>query len=503
MITNSGVLPFLPAVKWFHHRREFSFGNVFPLVAPLGRIPPFQFSRALDETGIGNITLIRYADGQEYSVQVAMLLTGLTGATYPTSGNEIGYEHTLYPGSVALPVSGLTEGIHYLRFEDSMGEFFLSELFTWTQGLENRRDYVKVEWWHNEAVTFSGGRIQYDFPYKNWVWLHTDIGKPDYQVTERVVNRDGIDFPLQTISYKVHKFQFHATEYLLDSMYLIRAHDHKEVTHMGNVIGAGDFDKIFSFLLTPEWREQGNVASVEVEFRSNRVVVVNGRSYTDLDYEAGEGECFAANYLAVALILEDSPQYVGRYWTNEFGVDEGTIETGDYVLVKKLIDDTVDLMQYNGTTYVNIFPANFTTAQTIRRSIPGELERRDSYFFQLAGNFRETPIVLSESNVGSIYTISGATFDNTLIEVWLRTDDGDILAGTFLSDDFNDSGVGISFDAAGSNAYWVRARTYICDNLGESEVTTFEGIDWWEIENDFVVQGDPDAPSPDDPVDDG
>ncbi len=494
MLTNSGILIFVDNAKWLNHRREYAYGQIFPLAAPIGRIPPFQFSRALGETGVINLTLVRRSDGQEYSIQTEMTLTGLASETVATAGNEIGYEHVMYPGSAALPISGFSEGLHYLRFEDDMGEYWLSEYFAFVQDLNVRRDYVKVEWWHNENVTFSGGRIKYTFPYKNWAWLFTDIGKPDYQVTERVEARDGIDFPLQTIMYKVHRFNFLSTEYLLDAMHLIRGHDHVEVTHMGRVIGAGDFDKIFSFLLTPEWQEQGDVAAVDVEFRSNRVVIVNGRAYEDLDYDEGECGCLTINYSATAWIDDGSPEFAGGFWTDEGAVNH-SFETGQYAIV--VVGGFDVLRQWNGTSFIS-------TPITARQNVCTVHDSRNPYvrdsfyFYRSTANaaMYQIPVILSDSNVDSVYTISGDTFTDSLIEVWLRTDTDDILAATFTDTDFES---GITFDASGSNAYMVRARTYICENIGETDWSTFEGIGWWEIENDFEVQPDPGPPDPDTP----
>lgn len=480
MINNTGVLHFLEAEKWLISNRSYSYGQVFPLVEEVGVLPPFQFSRNLAETGFQNPTLIRRSDGLETSIQVALLLTGLTGETVATAGNEIGYTMVIYPGSAALPVSGLGEGIYNLRFEDDNANVFYSEYFSWVRGLHYRNDYIKLEWWHNEDIMFSGGKIRYLFPYKNRIWLQSDIGKPDYPVVEKVVNRDGVDFATQTISYKLHKFQFLANEHMLDTLALVRAHDAKVVTHMGKVIGEGNFDKIYSFLLTPEWQEQGDIATVDVEFRTNKVVIVNGRDYETLTYEVAECGCFETTYTATAWITDGSDEYLGGYWTNEFGVNF-SFEVGDYVIIDGIGDN---LKQWNGSSYIDVPMANGETVCTFHDSRTGMLARESNYFFKVTIGLSQNPIVDSESNVDSIYTISGQTFEFTLIEVWLRTDTEDILYGTFTHTEF---AAGISFDASGSNAYHVIARTAACPNIGESEWVGFEGIGWWEIENTFEI----------------
>lgn len=484
-LTNSGILQFLPAEKWLISNRSYSYGAILPLVEQVGVVPPFQFSRELGEIAFDNPTLIRHSDGTEFPIQSALLLTGLVGETVATSGDDIGYEMVIYPGSAALPVTGLTEGLYNIRFEDSMGNVYYSEHFSWIQGLQYRDDYIKIEWWHNSDITFSGGKIRYTFPYKQRIWVQADIGKPEYPVEEKVVNRDGIDFPLQTISYKLHKFQFLATEHMLDSMYLIRAHDSKVITHMGKVIGEGDFDKIYSFLLTPEWLEQGDIASVEVEFRTNPVVIDNGRAYEDLTYEVGECGCFDANYMAEAWILDPSPEYSGGYWTDEFGANHSFV-AGDYVVVTDALFP--QLKQWNGTSFIDTPIAALETVCLVHDSRTGMYARESNYFYLksgIGGALGQAPSVTSETNVDTIYTISGDTYENTLIEIWLITDDGDILQGTYTENDFSS---GITFDASGSNGYYVRARTAACPNLGESEVVGFEGIGWWEVENTLEVQ---------------
>jgi hypothetical protein len=271
---------------------------------------------------------------------------------------------------------------------------------------------------------------------------------------------------------------------MLDSMYLIRAHDSKVITHMGKVIGEGEFDKIYSFLLTPEWLEQGDIASVDVEFRTNPVVIENGRAYEDLAYEVAECGCFNTNYLAEAWITNPSAEYTGGYWTDEFGANH-SFTVGDYVVVTGAL--FTQLKQWNGSTYIDTPIAALETVCTVHDSRTGMYARESNYFYQRSGignALAQEPSVLSESNVDTIYTISGDTYENQLIEIWLLTDGGDILQGTYTEDDFS---AGIEFDASGSNGYYVRARTAACPNLGESEAVGFEGIGWWEIENTFEV----------------
>lgn len=459
-----------------------------PLVAPLGRIPPFQFAKDLTDSGAYNWTLINYNTGTETSVNSELQLAGLD--VFVKNSKSI-YR---FPGSVNLPGINLTEDLYYLRFEDSHGNFIFSEIFAWQDNLDNNRKYVKVEWWHGEDFDYPGGTIRYDFPFKMWAYLYTDIGKPDRLQKEEVEERDGRKLYLKQISWKVFKFEFRAPEYLIDAMDLIWQHDACQVTHMGRVY------EVEEFVMETEWLEYGDFGRVTVEFRTDTVVVVNGRSLEDFDYEPGPGECFTPNYDAVAWITWNGDNYNNFTWVNEFGGADNAINPGDYAVVANFNGTGFDVLRQRvGGTWSAVTMNVGDTVHTLHDSrdeypTPGTLG--DFYFFKSSSAaLFQSPVVSNESNVGEIFTIDGATFGNTLIEVWLRTDDGDILAGTFFEDDF--TGAGISFDATGANAYFVRARTYVCSNLGESEPALLEGIGHDEIGDTHIVYPDDLPPTPD------
>lgn len=485
---NVSPLAFLPAIQWYNHRRAYVYGTVMPLVVPLGRIAPFQIS--IDETDGGGVnwTLINYNTGVETSINSELLATGYEA--FLDDGRII----IVYPGSVNLPGINLTEDLYYLRFEDYNGNYIFSEIFAWQDNLDNNRKYVKVEWWHGEDFDYPGGTIRYNFPFKMWAYLYADIGKPERMKKEEVEERDGRKLPLKQISWKVFKFEFRAPEYLIDAMDLIWQHDACTVTHMGRVY------EVEEFVMETEWLEYGDFAKVNVEFRTDTVVVVNGRSLEDFDYEPSEGGCFNASYDAVAWIIKDGPEYVGKYYTTEFGNNVSFVN-GDRIIIEVLGFNLLYYFQ-SGSYFVQAI----TIGQTVHcpftqiLAAPNQAPDRESQYFHKSTNSHlvQVPIVTNEANVGDIYTISGDTYNNSLIEVWLRTDSGDVLAGTFHADDF--TGVsGISFDASGANGYFVRARTFVCPDLGESEVTTLEGIDFDEIGDTHIVYPEDGPPTPDDP----
>lgn len=483
---NVSPLAFLPAVQWYNHRRAYVYGSIMPLVVPLNRIPPFQISIDASDGGGLNWVVVNLNTGVETSISVEMLVTGYEG--FENNGRFI----LTYPGTVNLPGFDMIEDLYYIRFEDYNGNFIYSEIFAWQANLESSNKYVKVEWWHGENFDYPGGTIRYNFPFKMWVYLYTDIGKPERMKKEEVEERDGRKLPLKQISWKVFKFEFRAPEYLIDAMDLIWQHDACTVTHMGRVY------EVEEFVMETEWLEYGDFGRVSVEFRTDTVVVVNGRSLADFDYEADEGECFTASFNAVAWIENGSPEHIGFYWTDEFGANH-SFANGDYVLIETA--GLTVLKQYTtagGGAYFTTSVAEGETVHTVHDS-RNPYTREDNYFFKYS-TLIQNPVITNEANVGDAYTISGKTFNNTIIEVWLRTDEGDVLAGTFLESNF--TGAGISFDASGSNGYYVRARTHVCPNIGESEVTVLAGVGFDIIEDTLIVYPDGGTSTADDPIED-
>ena len=100
------------------------------------------------------------------------------------------------------------------------------------------------------------------------------IRETEYKFEEEGEERDGYFFPEKQISEKTYKCTILAPEYLCDVMRFIRMADYVRVT---DKYGRNyDCD---TFLITPKWQTQGNLASVEIEFETATVVKKNGRGY--------------------------------------------------------------------------------------------------------------------------------------------------------------------------------------------------------------------------------
>jgi hypothetical protein len=136
--------------------------------------------------------------------------------------------------------------------------------------------YLKIEWWDVDDFVMDGARIVYplgeDSWFKNCLLLNTELGKPDYEFNEEGEQRDGYFFPELQISEKKYKATFLASEYLCDVMRFIRMADYVKITDKyGNIYRAD------TFLITPKWETQGDLASVEVEFTCDTVAKKVGR----------------------------------------------------------------------------------------------------------------------------------------------------------------------------------------------------------------------------------
>ena len=169
-----------------------------------------------------------------------------------------------------LPFTILANGQYYGVMTDGTNTWY-SEIFTVVNDIS---PYLKIEWWDVEDFVMDGGVIVYDNPkFKNVLYLKADIAKPEYVFEEEGETRDGYFFPVKQISEKKYRFGFIASEYLLDVMRFIRMADFAQITKNGQTW------KLDTFLITPEWENNGDVANVTAEFETATVAKKIGSTY--------------------------------------------------------------------------------------------------------------------------------------------------------------------------------------------------------------------------------
>lgn len=162
-------------------------------------------------------------------------------------------------------------GQFYLQLSDGVDTWY-SDVFTVVQDMAG---YLKLEWWDTDDFVMDGGTIVYTEPeFKNVLYLCSDIAKPEYDYTEEVIERDGYTFPIKQVSAKRYRFSFLAPEYLLDVMRFVRMADYIRITKDGET-----YMNIDTFLITPDWEKNGDVAVVDAEFTTGTVAKKIGRGY--------------------------------------------------------------------------------------------------------------------------------------------------------------------------------------------------------------------------------
>ena len=190
-------------------------------------------------------------------------------------------------------------------------------------------DFTRIEYWHNEDFIVQDGQglIRYTFPYKSRVFLKAPVAQPQYPNEADVEDREGIPFELQQVSYKQWFVKPLITEYQADALRIIQMHDNIRVYYLSR-----EHQALHMNMDNPEWTERANIAHVTIEYRTNPIVVVNGRGLEDVAYEETPGTCVATAYSVVAKISNPSDDFTNFTYTDANG-NTVDMEDGDLFLV--------------------------------------------------------------------------------------------------------------------------------------------------------------------------
>lgn len=266
---NLSVLPFYTSIDQQNARKWWIYGRVYPLYTLAGYLPPFQilYDSSKNST-IGSFSLYR-ANGTKVGDYLQPFKdAGATVVAYSTRG----YKILVFGGQTAI-WNALDNGQYYVRLSVG-GDYYYSEMFTVVNDIE---PYLKLEWWDDADFYMDAGIICYKYSngtqFKNKLYLPSDIAKPEYIFEEEGETRDGYFFPSKQISEKRYRFNFLASEYLLDVMRFVRMADFAEITYHGQRYS------LDTFLITPEWENNGDVAKVEAQFDTATVAKKLGVGY--------------------------------------------------------------------------------------------------------------------------------------------------------------------------------------------------------------------------------
>ena len=266
---NFSVLPWYRAIDEQNARRWWVYGQVYPLYVLAGYIPPFQIMRETSANTTVSLFRIYNYDGSIFGTYTSDFASAITIKRFAS----LGYDVVIYGGQVPL-IQAMPNGRYYCQITLSSGGTWYSDVFTVVNDIE---PYLKLEWWDIDDLVMDAGTIVYkyaqDTQFKNVIFLPSDIAKPEYVFEEEGETRDGYFYPSKMISEKRYKFEFFAPEYLLDVLRFVRMSDFVEITYRGKRYS------LDTFLMTPEWEDDGDIAKVLAEFETATVAKKLGVGY--------------------------------------------------------------------------------------------------------------------------------------------------------------------------------------------------------------------------------
>lgn len=269
---NLSVLPWYSSVEQQNARKWWAYGRVYPLFTKAMYLLPWQLLTTYNASvTIANLTSIILRNGNT-GASLGEYVTDIKPFISLEKFSAFGYDAWIFGGqNMVFP--SMDDGRYYLEMTINSVKYY-SEIFT---VIQDSSPYLKIEWWDVEDFVMDAGRIVYQYAggtqFKNQLFLCADIAKPEYIFEEEGETRDGYFFPIKQISEKRYHFQFMASEYLLDVMRFIRMADYAEITYNGQKYS------LDTFLLTPEWEGDGDIASVEAEFDTATVAKKIGLGY--------------------------------------------------------------------------------------------------------------------------------------------------------------------------------------------------------------------------------
>lgn len=263
---NLSVLPWYDSIERQNARKWWVYNKVYPLFTPAGFMLPFQVMREHRTNEIVSFRIYKRDNSLVGDFTQVMKETGLK-VINPIGAREI--DVIVYSG--LLPAfTKFANGQYYAVMSDGVQTWY-SEMFTVVNDISG---YLKLEWWDVDDFYMDEGVIIYKSPlFRNKLYLCADIAKPEYIFEEDGETRDGYFFPAKQISEKRYHFTFLASEYLLDVMRFVRMADYAQITKNEQVY------KLDTFLITPEWEDNGDVASVDAEFDTATVAKKIGRGF--------------------------------------------------------------------------------------------------------------------------------------------------------------------------------------------------------------------------------
>ena len=252
---NISPLPFYDNLALQNHRKDYAFGQVYPLITYKNMLLPFQVVLA-GGSSIGYARIYNFHTGKYTDISTSIKENGLTLKSYT------GFKLLKYPG--ILPIVEIKhEGLYYLQIQINGLGIIYSDVFSVTNRID---DYLLLEYSNSYNFEMKNGMVDFSDNFKFKCYLDTQVGRPEYDVEEEATERMGDSFIESQVSKKIYKFTFIAPEYLCDALRIVRLCESKQITSKLQT-----YD-LTTFSMEPEWEDQGDLAAVECEFETDTVI---------------------------------------------------------------------------------------------------------------------------------------------------------------------------------------------------------------------------------------
>jgi len=426
---------------------------------------PSPLRSLINGLGIDSAKIVRVSDGQETDILADLQLTGLE--LDQPAGED--FDLVIYPGTVAITYTAV--GQHYLVLTQGETTWY-SE---WFCLVDSTADLVRIDYFHGQEFCVPSGFVRYQAPYKSSIYLCTDIGKPSYEYTEEVAERDGKNLKLKQVSIKRFRFNTILPEFLTDALRLVALHDFVEIYNYrdGRTYSVDEFD-----MNDPQWEDFGDLADVTFEFTTDTVVVNAGRPVDSTEYEVAPGGCLVADHSTVGVLIDGSVLYTrGQYL--DINGNVRNLEASQ----KAIIDDGA------GNLTVEQWDGNAWQTVTLTDDEVAWSEFTDQYFVADSGQLYRPEILTYDDGTD---TVTARALPGAYTLLYALLDDGtrEVL-GTYTQAEI-EAGVVVSLPATTAGIY-TQAQSANCDRFATSNIfligdTSNEGVGFWVVEDDNIVQ---------------
>lgn len=470
--SNYGTLVFFKDPKFQHRNKWYEYDHYQPVHCPLNQLPPFQHPLTAESSAVFSFQIVNVEDNQFFEIRNDLTLAGMRQERYLATEVYPEHQKLIYPAISKFPGT-FKSGLYYAIMKTN-SETWYSEHFVMNDFV-GEDDFIYLEWLHARNYKLYpqvGHFIDYSKGYKNFLYIKSDIGKPEWFYEEEEDNRDGDLLPIHQVKFKMCGFQIIVSEYFLDILAEIPLHDCVVIKHQGHTYQVDKF-----IMNQPSWFPQGAKASVRLQFRYNTTTIVSGRGVVDGYCSVAEGDCYEdVLYQSEALIEWNSSEYLGFYYLDDQG-QQVAFQDGEYALVEypESLGGGHRIERYDQglSTFVAIDP----TASQLAYN------KEDKTYWQ--SNPASGKWVGFAITSYSATSVQGTGIDNSTVEVIGVIGTTEVSIGVITIDQFRS---GYTFSLPGIEAVKVIASSGLCSEVYTSAARYLD-----------TTPETPDTPEPDFP----